>query len=297
MDDFDLAWSGYRQRVERALEQRLPSAETKPQRLHQALRYACLGGGKRLRAMLVYASAEVFGASMEQLDVAASAVEMLHAFSLVHDDLPAMDDDDLRRGQPTCHRAFDEATAVLTGDAAQTLAFEVLSGDPALTVAATRRLSMINVLAKATGSRGMAGGQSLDMLATGRLIDYPDLVEMHQMKTGALIRASCQLGGLTAESTTDEQLKELDRYGMAIGLAFQIVDDILDVTSDSETLGKPGGADQRMEKSTYVSLLGIDQAREECENLYHQALESARLMGDNSTLFRQLAQFVVNRSY
>ncbi len=297
LNDFETVRDRYCERVEVALEQRLPLPDVTPQRLNQALRYVCLGGGKRLRAMLVYASGQAFGASLDQLDVAASAVEMMHAFSLVHDDLPAMDDDDLRRGRPTCHKAFDEATAVLAGDAAQSLAFEVLSADSVLNISPARRLKMVNVLAAAAGASGMAGGQSLDMLATGQPVDYTGLSEIHRMKTGALIRASCQLGGLTAESATEEQLLALDRYGLAIGLAFQIVDDILDVTADSDTLGKNGGADLRMGKFTFVTLLGIDRAREECDKLHRQALECIPLLGDNSALLSHLAQFVVNRSY
>ncbi|MGI9318184.1 MAG: polyprenyl synthetase family protein [bacterium] len=297
MSEFEAMWTRYRERTEAALEARLPSADETPHRLNQALRYSCLGAGKRLRAMLVYASGEMFGVELDQLDTPAAAVELIHAFSLVHDDLPAMDDDDLRRGRPTCHRAFDEATAVLAGDAAQTLAFETLSSDPNFDVPAERRLKMIAALSKATGTAGMAGGQSLDMQATNRLIDFTQLQTIHRMKTAALIQASCLMGGLTSTSISDDQLNMLEQYGSALGLAFQIVDDILDVTADSETLGKASGADEKMQKSTYVSILGMQKAQEELEIQYQQALESARILGDNSGMFRQLADFVVNRRY
>lgn len=259
--------------------------------------YSCMGSGKRLRAILVYGAGEACGAAPQSLDGIAAAVEMIHAFSLVHDDLPAMDDDDLRRGQPTCHRAYDEATAVLAGDALQTLAFEVLATDDTITVPAQRRLQMISALARATGAAGMAGGQSLDMLATEQVISGPALEQIHQMKTGALIRCSCVLGGLAATDSSDATLEALDQYGAALGLVFQVTDDILDVTQGSEVLGKPGGSDSRMQKSTYVSLLGLEGAREECAKLHRHALETARRLGDNRGLFQQLADYVVNRSY
>lgn len=297
MIEFETTWSRFRDRAETALASRLPSADDVPVRLHQALRYSCLGAGKRLRAMLVYASSDLFDISLDQLDVPAAAVELIHAFSLIHDDLPEMDDDDLRRGRPTCHKAFDEATAVLAGDAAQTLAFEILSSDSNLLVTPERRLKMIAILAKATGASGMAGGQSLDMEATDQQIDLTQLQTIHRMKTAALIQASCLLGGLTAPSATDEQLNTLGRYGAALGLAFQIVDDMLDVTSDSDTLGKPSGADEKMHKATYISILGMEKAQQELDILYQRALESVRILGDNATMLKQLADFVVNRHY
>lgn len=247
--------------------------------------------------MLVYVSGESFGADSNYLDAPAAAVELIHAFSLVHDDLPAMDDDDLRRGRPTCHKAFDEATAILVGDAAQTLAFEILSTDRELDIPADRRIRMIAALAKATGAAGMAGGQSLDMEATSQQIDYLQLKTIHRMKTAALIQASCQLGGLAAVNASEEQLAMLDRYGAALGLAFQIVDDILDVTTDSKILGKASGADEKMHKATYISTLGIQEAKHDLDKLHQDALESARILGDNSGMFIQLADFVVNRSY
>ena len=296
MSDFEVAWTCFRERVENALQLHLDGHVAQAEYLTRAMRYATLGNGKRLRAMLVYASGQSFGASLEILDPVASAVELVHAFSLVHDDLPAMDDDAMRRGRPTCHIAYDEATAILAGDALQTLAFEILSTDVGLQIDATQRLKMVAVLSAATGAGGMAGGQSLDMLATGIEVDFEQLNTMHRLKTGALIKASCMLGGLAA-NVSDKQLAALENYGSTIGLAFQIVDDILDVTADSETLGKVAGADQKMQKSTFISHLGLSGARRECDNLCRQALETAGTLGDNPTLFKQLAQFVVERQY
>lgn len=297
MAGFKATWDGYRARVEAALDQRLPAATDTPYRLHQAIRYGCLDGGKRFRAMLVYSAGEAFGAAPEQLDAVAASVELIHAYSLIHDDLPAMDDDDLRRGRLSCHKAFDEATAILAGDAAQSLAFAILAEDQSIVINDARRLRMISLLAKATGSLGMAGGQALDMEATGNRVTAERLSMLHRMKTGALIKVSCQMGGLSAAEATESVLEELGRFGFAIGLAFQIKDDILDVTEDSETLGKASGADEKMEKTTYVSLYGLQRAQQECNDLYQQAVESADRLGDNSKQFRQLADFVVSRRF
>ena len=297
MDSFNTAWDQYKTRAELALRARLPAADANSMSLHQAIRYACLDGGKRFRAMLVYVSGQTFGASLTQLDAAAAAVEIIHAYSLIHDDLPAMDNDDIRRGRPSCHKAFDEATAILAGDGAQCLAFSILAEDPSILVDDSLRLKMIRVLADASGISGMVGGQALDMQATQQSINAQQLTQLHQMKTGALIKASCQLGGLCVQHITDEQLTNLGEYGIAIGLAFQIRDDILDVTQNSDMLGKPSGADARMEKSTYVSLFGLEHAQHKCQDLYQQAVESADRLGDNSAMFRQLADFVVSRSF
>ena len=275
------------------------------------MRYACLNGGKRFRAMLVYACGELAGAAAAQLDAPAAAVEMMHAYSLVHDDLPAMDDDDLRRGQPACHIAFDEATAILAGDALQSLALEVLCADRALTVPAERRLRMIETLAGAAGPGGMAGGQMLDMRATATSTaaatdsqgehspDGEQLTRIHNLKTGALIRAAARLGGLASARADEELLGALDAYAANVGLAFQIVDDLLDAqaSASGETLGKRGGADRRMQKATYVELLGIDGARTEARNLCQNALETTALLGDNAAFLARLAHFVVNRSF
>lgn len=285
----------YAARVERALEQRLPSASTEPNYLHQAMRYATLDGGKRLRAALVYTTGEALGATLDTLDVPACAVELIHAYSLVHDDLPCMDDDDLRRGKPTVHRAYDEATAVLAGDALQPLAFDLLARDPALTVSAARRLEMIAALAHASGSIGMAGGQAMDLASVGGTMNARELEDCYRRKTGALIAASVQMGALCAEAAVPASLRALTTYGEALGLAFQIADDILDVEGTPETLGKPAGADEARGKPTYPSVLGLERARAEAQRLHAQALESLGALGDNGTPLAALADFVLAR--
>ena len=297
MAEFHSAWSHYSQRTEQALKTRLIESSAVPGRLHQAMAYSCLGGGKRFRAMLVYACGQVAGAPMDQLDTPACAVEMVHAYSLIHDDLPAMDDDDLRRGRETCHIAFDEATAILAGDALQSRAFEILASNKWNSIAIDNKMAMIEQLAKAIGSLGMAGGQALDMQATGQSVDYPDLRRIHSLKTGSLIESSAILGGLAADNASDELLASIRTYGSCIGLAFQILDDILDYTSNSQTLGKSSGADQRNNKATYVSILGLDAARVEAARLSEQAGKSIRGPGDDRDFLEQLANFVVTRSY
>ncbi|MBX2868758.1 MAG: polyprenyl synthetase family protein [Acidiferrobacterales bacterium] len=297
MNTHDQIREKYQKRLESALDKRLPGKDVSPENLHRALRYACLGGGKRLRAMLVYVVGEEMGAALNILDVPACAVELIHAYSLVHDDLPCMDDDTLRRGQPTCHVAFGEATALLAGDAAQTLAFELLARDSALDVSSEQKIEMIGVLSEATGTRGMAGGQSLDMDATNQQLSQEALTTLHRMKTGALIKASCLLGGLAAPSVSTDQLELLKNYGNALGLAFQVKDDILDVTANTETLGKTAGADEKMKKSTYVTIMGLEAARQTCADLCAEAVESARLLGDNRGMLASLAQFAGNRSF
>ena len=301
MSEFESVWESYSQRTEKALQSRLINPLNKQAkasaRLHQAMEYACLGGGKRLRAMLVYACGEVAGADLEQLDTPACAVEMAHAYSLVHDDLPAMDDDDLRRGRASCHIAFDEATAVLVGDALQSRAFEILASDQEHDILPIQRLHMVQELALAIGSLGMAGGQALDMEATGKAVEYQELVQIHRLKTGALIKAAAIMGGLTARSIAPVLLEKLAQYASAIGLAFQIADDILDHTADSETLGKSSSADHRMNKATYISLLGVDAARAQANKISGQAIESIQGLGDNGRFLEQLAQFVVTRSH
>ena len=300
-DDFGEYWRRCRERTESVLQGMFDQQPDMPAGLMDAMRYATLDGGKRLRAMLVYAAGERLKgcgpAPGDVLDAAAAAVEMVHAYSLVHDDLPAMDDDDLRRGRPTCHRQFDEATAILVGDALQSLAFEVLSGGSPRSLPADRRLRMVNCLAVGIGGAGMAGGQKQDMAATGHTLDLEDLVSMHGMKTGALIRACCVLGGLAVAESTDSHLHALDRYGRAVGMAFQIVDDILDVTTDSAVLGKDSGSDDRMQKTTFVSLLGLDEARAQRDRWHEAALENACALGENGGIFHQIADFVVARSY
>jgi farnesyl diphosphate synthase len=292
--DFD-AWS--RQvagRVEDALSRFLPAPGIAPARLHDAMRYSTLGGGKRVRSMLVFAAGEVAGADASRLDVAASAVEMIHAYSLIHDDLPCMDDDVLRRGKPTCHVEFDEATALLAGDALQSLAFQLLA-EHALAEDARAQLAMVHLFAIACGSRGMAGGQAIDLEAVGRTLTLPELEYMHILKTGALIRASVVLGGHCG-GLSAEELDRLDRYGKCVGLAFQVVDDILDEEGDAASLGKTAGKDRAAGKPTYTSLLGLPQAKELAEDLHGQALAVLEPFGQRAGRLRDLAAFIVRRT-
>lgn len=287
----------WRARVEQALDYWLPEAETHPARLHQAMRYSTLSGGKRLRPILVFATGQALGADPALLDGPACAVECIHAYSLIHDDLPAMDDDALRRGQPTCHKAFDEATAILAGDALQTLAFHILAHDPAGVQNSRARLRMVEVLSLAAGSRGMAGGQAIDLAATGQQLDVAQLEDMHIHKTGALIRASVQLGALAASPVDEELLQRLDHYGKCIGLAFQIRDDILDVEGETEALGKSQGSDQRQAKATYPALLGMREARETADHLVEDALESLEGLDQSADVLRGIAEYCIGRDH
>jgi geranylgeranyl pyrophosphate synthase len=286
----------YCDRLEQALQQRLPEDRALPNQLHAAMRYSTLSGGKRIRAGLVYATGETLGADPQALDIPACAVEIIHSFSLVHDDMPCMDDDDLRRGKPTCHKAFDEATALLVGDALQSLAFDLLANDPQLGVPDSQRLQMVGVLARAVGSFGMAGGQAIDIESVGHTLSPEKLEDMHRRKTGELIHASVMLGALTAEAQDAATLAALDQYGEAIGLAFQVVDDILDVTADTGTLGKPQGSDQAQNKPTYPSILGLDAARAKAEELYQTALASLAPLGDNGKILGEIADFIGHRN-
>jgi farnesyl diphosphate synthase len=286
-----------RVRANESLEERLPDPSIQPMRLHEAMRYAVLNGGKRVRAVLVYAAGEALEVGPEGLDAAASAVELIHAYSLVHDDMPAMDDDDLRRGKPTCHRAFDEATALLAGDALQTLAFHVLAHDRQLTAGPAERVAMVEALALASGSRGMAGGQAIDLAAVGHSLDVAQLENMHIHKTGALIRASVKLGALACPGLTPEQLSGLDHYAKCIGLAFQIQDDILDVEGDTSTLGKRQGADQALNKPTYPSLLGLAESKRRAVELHQDAVDSLATFGAGAETLRWIAGYIVSRSH
>jgi len=281
--------------IEIVLDKRLSGdLQNTSQRLVEAMRYATLGGGKRLRALLVYATGEAMGASPAALDSAAAAVEMIHAYSLVHDDMPVMDDDDLRRGRPTCHKAFDEATALLVGDALQTLAFETLTETQ---LQASQQIKMVKRLAQASGAFGMAGGQAIDLESVGKKLDIDALQSMHKLKTGALIRASVALGALAADDCHADTLKHLERYADCIGLAFQVQDDVLDVIADTETLGKTQGADIALNKPTYPALLGLEKAQQKAVALIEKALgQLAELSFDTQTL-AALAQFVVKRSH
>ena len=287
----------YRARVEAALEHWLPAAEIHPARLHQAMRYSVLGGGKRVRPVLVYAAGDALGVARERLDAPACAVELIHAYSLVHDDLPAMDDDDLRRGQPTCHKAFDEPTAILVGDGLQALAFHILAHAPFDDAAeAPLRLQMIGTLALAAGSRGMVGGQAIDLASVGKQLDLAQLEDMHIHKTGALIRASVLLGALSAAEQDTELLGRLDHYAKCIGLAFQIRDDILDVEGSTEELGKTQGKDADHDKPTYPALVGLDGAKQMADELIEDALASLEGFDQRADVLRGLAQYIVNRN-
>lgn len=285
----------YRALAEQALADALPAAGTAPERLHQAMRYAALGGGKRLRPVLVHAAGAAVGVAPEQLTAPAVAVELIHAYSLVHDDLPAMDDDDLRRGRPTCHKAFDEATAILAGDALQALAFQVLTEDRS--GSAEVCLQRLQLLAVACGSQGMAGGQALDLDAVGRDLTLDRLEAIHRLKTGALIRASVLLGALGKPDLGAAERAALDDYATAIGLAFQIQDDILDVTVETATLGKMQGADLARGKPTYPALLGLEAARERALTLIERARARLQPFGERAEVLRWLADYVVRRGY
>lgn len=287
----------YRQRVDAALDSWLPAASIQPTRLHEAMRYAVLNGGKRVRPLLIYLTGQALDVKPASLDAPACAVELIHAYSLVHDDLPAMDDDDLRRGKPTCHKAFDEATAILAGDALQMVAFYVLSHDPKLQTTDKQRLEMIKTLAHASGSRGMAGGQEIDIESVGKSLNIAELENMHIHKTGALIRASVKLGALASPSIEKSQLEKLDHYAKCIGLAFQIQDDILDVESTTETLGKRQGSDIAHEKVTYPALLGLRGAKEMARELIDDAIASLADFDDKAAPLRWMADYIVTRNY
>lgn len=281
-------------RTEAALAAALPAAERLPARLHEAMRYAAMGGGKRVRPLLVHAAGEVGGADPSACDAAACAVEMIHAYSLVHDDMPCMDDDDLRRGRPTVHKAYDEATALLVGDALQTQAFIVLAETDTLEPAA--RLRLVGELARASGSAGMAGGQAIDLQHVGQPMSLDQLETMHRMKTGALLRASIRMGALCGR-IDEAGLAALDRYAAAIGLAFQVVDDILDVTADTATLGKTAGKDAEQHKPTYVSLLALEPARELAARLRDDARKALAEFGDRAARLADLADLIVLRTH
>jgi len=284
-----------KQRVETALDAALPHSAITPSRLHQAMRYATLGPGKRLRPFLVYQAGAIVGQTGTVLDAPACAVEMIHAYSLAHDDLPAMDDDDLRRGQPTCHRAFDEATAILVGDALQALAFRLIAAHESLS--AEQRLAMIETLSAAIGSRGMAGGQAMDLAAIGQSISAAELEDMHVHKTGALILASLRLGALCGDPVDASAAQQLERYGRCIGLAFQVHDDILDTVGDAERIGKASGADALRDKPTYPGLMGLDQARRFAGELRDEAVSALIDFGPQADTLRALADYVVERDH
>jgi len=287
----------FRARVDAALAGWLPDPGQEPQRLHAAMRYAVMSGGKRVRPVLVYATGEALGIPLSRLDGPAVAVELMHAYSLVHDDLPAMDDDDLRRGQPTCHRQFDEATAILAGDALQALAYQVLSRDPAITPDSTVRTQMIATLAQASGSAGMAGGQAIDLAAVGRSLDLAALENMHRLKTGALFRACVSMAALNCESLGEELQRRLNDYAAAVGLAFQIADDILDVVGETATIGKRQGADGALNKPTYATVLSLPGAQAHARAMHAAALRALDGLAGQFDILRQLAAYIVQRAY
>ena len=285
--------AGVQAEVEAALSGFLPEADAIPRKLHEAMRYTVLGGGKRVRPLLVYASGALFDAEPSALARAACALEMIHVYSLVHDDMPCMDDDALRRGKPTVHVAYDEATALLVGDALQAQAFELLASNVALPPA--RQIAMLQLLARAAGSRGMCGGQAIDLDSVGLALTRQQLEQMHQLKTGALLHASVLLGALCGKDLEAPERAALDAYSKAIGLAFQVVDDILDATADSATLGKTAGKDAADNKPTYVSILGMEQAKTLAEQLRREAIDALAPFGEQALRLRELADLIVQR--
>ena len=295
-NDFQ-AWTAAGQsRIEAFLQKVLPSPDIAPQRLHAAMRYAVLGAGKRVRPLLAYAAGELSQADPERVTVAGAAVEIIHAYSLVHDDLPCMDDDVLRRGKPTCHVEFDEATALLVGDALQSLSFQLL-GEYALAPDAKAQLEMIKLLGMASGSRGMAGGQAIDLAAVGKTLTVPELEFMHIHKTGALIRAAAVLGARCGSGLTEAEFARVDAYAKAVGLAFQVVDDVLDAEAPTATLGKTAGKDAEQGKPTYVSAMGIPQAKALAAQLREEALSAIAPFGVRGARLAQLADFIVLRQF
>ena len=285
----------YRERVEACMSQAIPAAERTPESLHAAMRYAVLNGGKRVRPLLVYATGECVGSAPEKLDAPAAAIELVHAFSLIHDDLPAMDDDDLRRGRPTVHKAFDEATAILAGDALLPLAFEVIAEADGTSDA--QKMGLCRVLARASGSLGMTGGQAIDLASEGRALDEPSLERMHRLKTGALIHASAISACCVSDEVSDAEHDAIDQFGQDIGLAFQIRDDLLDVEGDTATIGKVAGSDVAQDKATWPALFGVDESRRRCGALLESAHAALDPFGERAAALRWLADYIVARDF
>ena len=294
LDDFSRL---HRQRIDGCLSAQLEALPPMAPRLRDAMKYGLLLGGKRVRPFLVYAVGEMLGVKSELLDGPAAAVECIHAYSLLHDDLPAMDDDDLRRGQPTVHKAFDEGTAILAGDALQTLAFSILADHPMPTELMANRVKMLSALARASGYLGMCGGQALDLEAEGRRITLAELEQVHRHKTGALIECAVTLGALCKADVEPATLAALQTYAAAIGLAFQVQDDILDITGDTATLGKPQGSDLAQEKSTYPALLGLANARELARELHDKALTALQALPYNTDILEAFADYIIERTH
>ncbi|MFK5983938.1 MAG: polyprenyl synthetase family protein [Pseudomonadota bacterium] len=284
----------YNHRVDQQLLQQLPDKNSEPLELHQAMSYSTFNGGKRIRPFLVYASGTALGISADKLDSVAVAVELIHSYSLVHDDMPAMDDDELRRGQPTCHIAFSEATALLTGDALQTHAFTVLSQNQQLN--AEQKIIQVQLLAHASGSLGMAGGQAIDLASVGKQLNLQQLQTMHLAKTGALIQSCTTMVAAINHLPTDKEYQALERYAKKIGLAFQIKDDILDIEGNTQTLGKPQGSDENQHKPTYPAILGMTQAKQMAEDNYQSAMDALELFDNRADALRQLARYIIERN-
>ncbi|MFL6575674.1 MAG: polyprenyl synthetase family protein [Povalibacter sp.] len=295
--EFDQRLRDWQARAEEQLSARLPQPDVHPTRLHQALRYSVLGGGKRVRPVLVYATAHSLGLQASMVDGAACAVEFIHAYSLVHDDLPAMDDDDLRRGRPTCHKAFDEATAILVGDSLQVLAFQILASGAGLPNDPAIRLKLVELLAIGSGTEGMAGGQAVDLSAKGHRLNTAQIEDMHARKTGALIRASVLMAASCCVGLSAKVNEALDRYARDIGLAFQIQDDLLDVEGDPQVLGKPTGADSAENKPTYPAIVGVEPARERLQLLHASALTALEILGPNAAPLASLSDWLVLRRH
>jgi len=296
-EDFGAQLEIWRVRMESALAARLPDGEAVPARLHGAMRYSVLGGGKRIRPALTFATARALGLSEDDVEAAACAIELVHVYSLVHDDLPAMDDDDMRRGRPTCHIAYDEATALLVGDALQPLAFQLLARDPKLPESPTVRLRLIDLLAQAVGTFGMAGGQAIDLAVQGLKLDINQVEDMHARKTGALIRASVLMAAECAPGLDAELYAALTRFANAVGLAFQIQDDLLDVTGDASTLGKATGADSERAKPTHPAIIGIAASQQRVRLLHNQAIHALMPFGERAESLRSLANWLLSRQY
>ncbi|HNO74974.1 polyprenyl synthetase family protein [Nitrosomonas mobilis] len=282
--------------VEVCLDKHLATVDCAPARLHEAMRYVVLGGGKRVRPLLALAAGELSGADQERVVLTGVAVELIHAYSLVHDDLPCMDDDTLRRGKPTCHIRYDEATALLVGDSLQSLAFQILA-QPGLTQNPGKQLEMVEQLAIAAGSRGMAGGQAIDLDSVGKTLSLSELEFMHIHKTGALIRAAVMLGAYCGDELNASQIKQLDHFAKCIGLVFQVVDDILDAEATTDTLGKTAGKDAENNKPTYVSILGVKQARELAKSIHQDACQTLDKLGADATRLRQVTDFIIEREF
>ena len=296
-EPFGAQLQAWRERMERALDARLPQSNAVPARLHEAMRYSVLGGGKRIRPALLFATARAVGLSEDDVEAAACAIELVHVYSLVHDDLPAMDNDDLRRGRPTCHKAYDEATALLVGDALQPLAFQLLATDSALPASPAIRLRLIDMLAQAIGTFGMAGGQAIDLAAQGTRLNIAQVEDMHARKTGAVIRASVLMAAECIPSLEANLYASLESFATAVGLAFQIQDDLLDVTGDVSTLGKATGADSERAKPTHPAIIGISASQQRVRLLHDQAIDALIPFGDRAQSLRSLADWLLSRQY